>query len=488
MNQPSHASSLVFEDDPRAYIAGDRRRALVAGEELPDKVQGAGLFADISGFTPLTEALADELGAQRGAEELVANLNRILAAIIEDLHRFGGEVIYFSGDAITCWLDGDDGTRATACALEMQQTMARVGVVKPAAGGEVVLSLKAAVAVGEARRFVVGDPSLQLMDVLAGSLIDDLAAAEQMAEKGEVVLAESALASLARHVTTQEIRTDQESHFGVITALNVEVADDEPPTGLEEVSADIARQWLLPTVYERLASGDGAFFAELRSVFPMFIRFGGIDFDSDPAAADKLDQFVRRAQHVLDDYGGNLLQLTLGDKGAYLYGVFGSPRVHEDEATRSVAAALDLQALADTTAAKDIQIGISTGRVLSGTCGHPLRRTFACLGDPVNLAARLMSKAPVRGVLVTGEVVEGADGKFLWKEQSPMSLKGKADSVTAFVLTGVRTGQVRRHSRYPLPMVGREREVAFVENRMASALSGLRRVVGIMADAGLGKS
>ena len=488
MHEPSHKSSLVFEDDPRAYIAGDRRRALVAGEGLVDKVRGAGLFADISGFTPLTEALAGEHGAQRGAEELVANLNRILAAIIEDLHRFGGEVIYFSGDAVTCWLDGDDGTRAAACALQMQQTMARVGVVKLEGGSEVVLSLKAAVAVGDARRFVVGDPSLQLIDVLAGSLIDDLAATERIAERGEVVLAESALASLAQHVTIQEIRTDEESHFGVITALNVAVAGDEPLAGLEEVPADIARQWLLPTVYERLAGGDGAFFAELRSVFPMFIRFGGIDFDTDPAAADKLDEFVRKAQHVLDDFGGNLLQLTLGDKGAYLYGVFGSPRVHEDEASRSVAAALDLQALADTTAAEDIQIGISTGRVLSGTCGHPLRRTFACLGDPVNLAARLMGKAPARGVLVTREVVEAADGKFLWKEQAPMALKGKADPVTTFLLSGVRTGKVRRHSRYPLPMVGREREVAFIENRMKSAVSGLRRVVGIMADAGLGKS
>jgi class 3 adenylate cyclase/tetratricopeptide (TPR) repeat protein len=488
VNSSRETSSIVLNDDPRSYIAGDRRRALVAGSELPDKVHGAGLFADISGFTPLTEALAGELGPQRGAEELVANLNRILAAIIEDLHRFGGEVIYFSGDAITCWLDGDDGARATACALKMQQTMARVGVVTTPDGADVALSLKAAVAVGRARRFVVGDPSLQLIDVLAGSLIDDLAAAEQVAEKGEVVLTEPALASLAEQVTIQEIRADAESHIGVVTALNAEVAGDEPAVGLEEIPAEIARQWLLPTVYERLASGDGAFFAELRSVFPMFIRFGGIDFDADPAAAEKLDEFVRRAQHVLDDYGGNLLQLTLGDKGAYLYGVFGSPRVHEDEATRSVTAALDLQALADTTAANDIQIGISTGRVLSGTCGHPLRRTFACLGDPVNLAARLMGKAPARGVLVTSDVVEAADGKFLWKEQSPMALRGKADSVTAFLLAGVRTGKVRRHSRYPLPMVGREREVAFVENRMKSALSGLRRVVGIMADAGLGKS
>ena len=71
---------LVF-DNPEAYISRDRRRALAEGSELPDRVRGAALFADISGFTPLTEALAAELGPQRGAEELTASLNRVFHAV-----------------------------------------------------------------------------------------------------------------------------------------------------------------------------------------------------------------------------------------------------------------------------------------------------------------------------------------------------------------------------------------------------------------------
>ncbi len=96
-------------DNPEAYVAGDRRQALASRVEMPDRVRGAALFADISGFTPLTEALAKELGSQRGAEELTANLGRVFHAVIAELDRYGGNVIYFCGDAITCWLDGDDG-------------------------------------------------------------------------------------------------------------------------------------------------------------------------------------------------------------------------------------------------------------------------------------------------------------------------------------------------------------------------------------------
>ncbi len=482
-------SGPVIGDDPRAYIAESRRRALVEGRVLPDRVTGAALFADISGFTPLTETLAGELGPRRGAEELVANLNRVLEALIRDLHEFDGEVIYFSGDAITCWIDGDDGTRAAACALLMQSTMADVGRVTTRGGETIELALKVAVAVGGARRFVVGDPQEQLIEVLAGGLLDDLAAAEAAAEKGEVVLDRSAMAALDGRIRVGGTRTLDGREYGLLEGLTVTVGRGSPPETLEPIPDDVTREWLLPVVYDRLATGSGAMFAELRTVVPMFIRFGGIDFDEDPDAAAELDGFVGRAQQILAAYGGNLLQLTIGDKGAYLYAVFGSPVAHEDDPVRAVSAAGDLHAtLGGRATGRPIQIGISVGRVLSGTCGHPLRRTFACLGDPVNLAARLMSKAARGQTLVTGEAVAGTGDRFVWDQLEPMQVKGKRRAVAAFSLAGVRERVVRRHERYPLPMVGREQELARIDERFGAALSGERNVLGIMAAAGLGKS
>ena len=108
-------------------------------------------------------------------------------------------------------------------------------------------------------------------------------------------------------------------------------------------------------------------------------------------------------QRILTSYGGNLLHLTLGDKGAYLYAVFGSPVAHEDDAARAAAAALELRELESATAAPDIQIGITYGRLRSGTYGHAHRQTFTCLGDAVNLAARLMAKAPPGQIYVVGD-------------------------------------------------------------------------------------
>src|SRR6476661_7177571 len=131
-----------------AYLPADRLHALAGGATLPSRARGTVLFADISGFTPLTEALVRTLGPRRGAEELARQLNEVYDALIAEVDRYGGSVISFGGDAITCWFDdvgeGEWGmgvgeerptpnphppspARATACALMMQRAMARFG-------------------------------------------------------------------------------------------------------------------------------------------------------------------------------------------------------------------------------------------------------------------------------------------------------------------------------------------------------------------------
>ena len=476
-------------DHPEAYIARDRRRALAAGLDLPDRVEGSALFADISGFTPLTEALAAELGPQRGAEELTANLGRVFHAVIAELDAYGGDVIYFSGDAITCWIDGDDGLAAASAARAMLEAIQRTGLIVTPAGTTVRLAMKVAVAVGRARRFVVGDPDEQLIDVLAGGLIDDLAAAEHFAEKGEVVLEPSAIERLGERAVVGERRTDPETGrvYAVLQGLREEadrIAVVEPPPLPEE----LVKPWLLPPVYERLRAGRSEFLAELRPATPVFLRFAGIDYDDDEDAEAKLDEFVRASQRILAGYGGNLLQLTLGDKGAYLYGVFGSPVAHEDDDARAAAAAIELRDLEKTTAAREIQIGIGRGSLRSGTYGHAMRRTFVCLGDAVNLAARLMSKAPPGGIYVSEPVHDAAGDAFIWERLPDLTVKGKAQPIVAYSLGGSLERASRRKVRFELRLVGRQRELSALDTRLADALDGRGRVVGLAAEAGMGKS
>lgn len=475
-------------DAPEAYLAADRRRALASGRALPDRATGSALFADIGGFTALTEALARARGARRGAEELSAHLDRVFHALIAEVHAHDGDAIYFAGDAVTCWFDGDDGRHAAAAALAMRATLDDVGAVAVDDDVTVHLTIKIAVGVGDVRRFVVGDPDVQLLDVLAGRVVDELADGERHAERGDIVVCPSATATLAGAATWTERPGDDGTTVALLDGLRVDVPPVPAAPEPDALPPELVRPWLLAPVYERLANGQAALLAELRPAYPVFVRFGTIDFEHDPDASAKLDRFVARAQAVLTSHGGNLLQIVLGDKGAYLYAVFGAPTAHEDDALRAAGAALELLGLTAETAVTDIRIGIAHGRLRSGTYGHERRRTFTCLGDAVNLAARLMSMAPPGTVRLTAEVVASAGERLRCEDVGAVAVKGKAEPVAVAELLAVTARPRTRELRYPLPMVGRAAEMAAVDGAVADALAGRGRIVGVTAEPGRGKS
>ena len=138
-------------------------------------------------------------------------------------------MVYFSGDAVTCWLHGDDGTLAVACGLDMQRAMATVPEVRTPGGQTFQIGMKVAVAAGKARRFVVGDPDVQLIDVLAGSRTDCLAAAEHEAERGDVVVEASTFAAIEERTEPMVVRSAPGSSVVVVGDLRGPIGPLPPP-------------------------------------------------------------------------------------------------------------------------------------------------------------------------------------------------------------------------------------------------------------------
>ena len=309
----------------------DRRLATADGLTLPDRTQGAALFADISGFTLLTNTLVQELGRKQGAEALLDYINPVYEALIMALHNYSGSVIGFSGDAITCWFDEQfpdpslpaAARRAVACALAMQTIMASFAIRHTPQGTAVPLSIKIAIAAGPARRFLLGVAYSNQHDVLAGATLTRMVAAEKQAQAGEIV---------------------------VSPEVEVQLTDDLDLHGWREGVALVAnlRPLLLPTPWPKLPNESqadrqttGHVHANgLRSITCLMLRFGGLDFDQDDAAGPKLDSYIRWVESVLGRYEGTLIQLTLGDKGAYFCVAFGVPVAHEDDNRRAMTAGL----------------------------------------------------------------------------------------------------------------------------------------------------
>jgi predicted ATPase/class 3 adenylate cyclase len=477
-----------------AYIPMDRRQALARGEVLPDHSRGAALFADISGFTQLAEALVQALGPRRAGEELIGCLNTVYEALITEVHRRRGSVVGFSGDAITCWFDGDDGLRAVAAGLAMQDVLERLGAM-PIPNGEMVgIAAKAAIAVGPVRRFVVGSPDVVRVDVLAGETLQRMAAGEHLAERGEVLIDDDLAPAARDALQVAGWRDDEETgrRYAVVTTLQGSVPENPwPSIGDGSWSEDELQSWVPPPVYERLRAGQEAFLAELRPTVAFFMGFGGIDYDREENAPERLDAFVRWVQRILVKYGGQLIQFTIGDKGSYLYASFGALVAHDDDARRAVAAALEAQVLPpDLDYIGDVRVGVTQGRTHCGAYGSSDCRTYGVQGDSVNLSARLMQAAPAGGVLADENVYRAAEPAFAWEERAPIRVKNKSEPVTVFRPLAARPTKFAglQEPHYSVPFVGRSAELTTVEQAIERALAGTGQIICLVAEAGMGKS
>jgi class 3 adenylate cyclase len=92
------------------FLPRSRRLALANKVQIPERAAGVCLFADIAGFTSLAENLRTHLGPQRGAEIVASLINEIFSGLIKQVHSYGGDVMGFAGDAITCWFAEPDAS------------------------------------------------------------------------------------------------------------------------------------------------------------------------------------------------------------------------------------------------------------------------------------------------------------------------------------------------------------------------------------------
>lgn len=459
------------------FLPADRRRAILDGIDLPRRMFGAALFVDLTGFTTLTDRLVRQYGARLGAERLSEELGTLFEMAVARVHRHGGSVIGFAGDAITCWFAGRDGVLGAVAAASEVQAQANMPV-------------KLVVTSGFASRFLVGDPDIQVLEVLAGAVVDRLGVVEQLARPGEVLVGGEILGWLGDRAQFEwrrddlllaDRRTPEGESFAVIRAHSLPPPapmTSWPPSGIDQA---ITRRWIPPTVYSRIVRGEEAFISELRMTTTLFLRFGGIDYETDDKAHEKLDLFIRRVQRTVHDLGGHLLEIIVGDKGSYLYATFGATAAHEDDTHRAVIAARRIVAGSVDDITTGMAAGVSQGITLCGVYGGSDRRTYGALGKAANEAARLMQAAPPGAVLVTDRVVASVGSSFV-----VAPLDQPVGGATAFQVMGGRT-------RLPLggasaDVVGRVGERQRLHEWTTDALANRGRVGVLIGEPGMGKS
>jgi class 3 adenylate cyclase/tetratricopeptide (TPR) repeat protein len=209
-----------------------------------------------------------------------------------------------------------------------------------------------------------------------------------------------------------------------------------------------------------------------------------------------LDRFFQILADGVHRFEGTVNQYT----GDGIMALFGAPIAHEDHAHRACYAVLhlrdELRKYADELRVErgynfSVRMGLNSGEVIVGKIGDDLRMDYTAQGHTVNLAARMEQLAEAGKALLTGHTAELVSDYFTLRDLGTADVKGARDPLPMFELEGVgalRTrldvSRARGFSRF----VGRPDEMATLEAALGRAAEGNGQVVGVVADAGVGKS
>ena len=219
--------------------------------------------------------------------------------------------------------------------------------------------------------------------------------------------------------------------------------------------------------------------------------------DLDPEAAQKLlDPALHTMMEAVHRYEGTVNQI-LGDG---LMALFGAPLVHEDHALRACHAALRMQTVmqeyAETVRRAHgiemrLRVGLNSGEVVVRAIGNDLHMTYSAVGQTTHLAARMEQLATPGTIRLTATTLRLVEGLVRVTTLGPIPVKGVTEPVEVFELTGVTDLRCRLQAtvaRGLTRLVGRQTDLEMLRQALTQAETGHGQVVGMLGEAGVGKS
>lgn len=442
------------------------------------RLDGTMVFADISGFTSLTERLArrGKVGAELMSDTLDLTFGTLLAPAFED----GADLLKWGGDAVLLLFQGDGHAQWAAHAAHRMRAELRALVHHRALPVPAPLRMSIGLHSGRFDVFFVGDPSSHRELLVAGPETSHLAAVEQACGSGQILLSTTAAALLPARALSGAVPVDDSAGWLLRSCPPVPGTSRGGPA---RPSAQLANT-LPPAIRAHVQEDELQ--PEHRSIAVGFVQFLGTDrllLESSPeVAAEAVHQMVATVQRACLEHGVTFFESDIAADGGKIMLTSGAPHSTGHHLERMLRTATQI-------AAHDgelrVRVGVNTGHVFAGDFGPARRRTYSIKGDAVNLAARLLGHAEPGQVVATEAAVAACDAELVFTELEPFSVKGKRDPVHAVVVHRV----LDRHiGHVEAPFVGRAAELATLTGALAAAMEQRGSVVDVVGEPGIGKS
>lgn len=516
-------------------LVQEKMKQPVPGKVRGEILKGSLLFADVSGFTALSERLA-VLGPE-GAERLTATMNNYFATMLEILAWSGGILLKFAGDAMLVYFPGQRGDQQAQWAVRagVRMLLAITDFSNIETPVETIsLKMKVGVATGEFLSASVGSAKRMEYAILGEAISQTMGAEDAATGPGQLVINQATADYLDETFPLQEqtpgycrldldkfkepgryeISAEMRRARGAIPFdLSLEAVVGQMQDTLDQIHA--LRPYIADELVERIIAQAQRrrFDSEFLLTTVIFCNFIGPEKllktwgkKGTSRVTKLLSAYFTAMSDVISRHGGMISRIDPYSKGTKLLGLFGAPISHQDDPLRAVRAALMMNVelenlnqlwvqkftkyLPDDWEGSLIQhrIGITVGDTFAGPVGSSTRREYTVMGDDVNLSARLMGAAKMGQILISQPVHESVKNYFYHTDLPPIKVKGKSKPISIYQVDSPRTDILlnRMHRRGRL--IGRNEELTQAEECLNQALKGNCTAITIQGPAGIGKS
>ena len=442
------------------------------------RLDGTMVFADISGFTSLTERLArrGNVGAELMSDTLDLTFGTLLAPAFAD----GADLLKWGGDAVLLLFRGEAHARWAAHAAHRMRAELRALVSSGALPVPAPLRMSIGLHSGGFDIFFVGDPGSHREILVAGPESSHLAAVEQACGAGQILLSAAAATLLPASVLGGAVRVEESAAWLLRSRPVLPGARSQDRSFPGAPIADT----LPPAI--RAHVREHAIEPEHRSIAVGFVQFLGIDRllrERDPdTTADAVDRVVATVQRACLEHGVTFFESDIAADGGKIMLTSGAPHSTGHHVERMLRTATEITAQHGELG---VRVGVNVGHVFAGDFGPAIRRTYSIKGDAVNLAARLLGHATEGQVVATEAAVAACDAELVTDALAPFTVKGKRDPVHAVVVHSVLDQHL---AQVQTPFVGRADELATLSGALVAAMGRRGSVVDVVGEPGIGKS
>ncbi len=217
---------------------------------------------------------------------------------------------------------------------------------------------------------------------------------------------------------------------------------------------------LSPNLVDQVVSGNlqlekGGALSEVTLLFSDIRGFTAMSEKRAPQEIVRmLNEYFELMVDIIFKHEGTLDKFV-GDE---IIALFGAPVPMPNAELKAVECALDmLDVLYEFNRARAAQgqeqirigIGINTGTVVTGAIGSSRALQYTAIGDAVNTASRLCSVAKANEILISDATYSRAGDQILAEALSPVRVKGKADALRVWTVTGLRSPEWRAETTKP---------------------------------------